>query len=81
MALEDLSMFRSIPSATVFYPSDAVSMERASELAAQTHGIAFIRTSRPATAVIYANDEQFAVGKAKVVKSNGIYLLFLLCIR
>ncbi|KAH9392647.1 Transketolase-like protein 2 [Tyrophagus putrescentiae] len=70
MALEDLAMFRSIPSATVFYPSDAVSMERAAELAAQTHGIAFIRTSRPATPVIYSATEPFAVGQAKVVKSS-----------
>lgn len=71
MALEDIAMFRTIPNATVFYPSDAVSMERATELAAQTTGIVFIRTSRPATPVIYKNDEPFAVGKAKVVKTNG----------
>ena len=70
MALEDLAMFRSIPDATVFYPSDGVSMERATELAAQTTGIAFIRTSRPATPVIYANNEPFAIGKAKVVRSS-----------
>lgn len=36
MALEDLAMFRSIPTATVFYPSDAVSTEKAVELAANT---------------------------------------------
>lgn len=71
MALEDLAMFRSIPEAVVFYPSDAVSMERAAELAAQTHGIAFIRTSRPATPVIYDGaKEQFAIGRAKVVRKS-----------
>lgn len=32
MALEDIAMFRAIPGATVFYPSDAVSTERAVEL-------------------------------------------------
>lgn len=63
-------MFRAIPNSIVFYPADAVSMERASELAAQLFGIVFIRTSRPATPVIYANDEPFAVGKAKVVRSS-----------
>lgn len=36
MALEDLAMFRAIPTCTVFYPSDAVSTERAVELAANT---------------------------------------------
>jgi transketolase len=67
MALEDLAMFRAIPGATVFYPSDAVSTERAAELAANTKGITFIRTSRPNTPVIYQNDEKFEIGKAKVV--------------
>ena len=66
MALEDLSMFRSIPGSTVFYPSDAVSTERAVELAANTEGVCFIRTSRPNVPVIYNNDEPFEVGKAKV---------------
>lgn len=70
MALEDIAMFRTIPTATVFYPSDAVSMERATELAAQNHGIAFIRTSRPATPVVYPNDTVFAVGKAHVIRSS-----------
>lgn len=36
MALEDLAMFRAIPTCTVFYPSDAVSAERAVELSANT---------------------------------------------
>ncbi|CAG2110780.1 unnamed protein product [Medioppia subpectinata] len=46
-------------------------MERAMELCAQSHGIAFIRTSRPTFPVIYKNDEPFAVGKAKVVRKYG----------
>ncbi len=66
MALEDISMFRSVPGSTVFYPSDAVSCERAVELAANTKGVCFIRTSRPNTAVIYDNNEHFAIGQAKV---------------
>ena len=74
MALEDLAMFRSIPGSTVFYPSDAVSCERAVELAANTAGVCFIRTSRPNIATIYDNNEPFAVGKAKVK------LLILYCI-
>uniref|UniRef100_A0A452QT96 Transketolase n=1 Tax=Ursus americanus TaxID=9643 RepID=A0A452QT96_URSAM len=67
MALEDLAMFRSIPTATVFYPSDAVSTEKAVELAANTKGICFIRTSRPENAIIYNNNEDFQVKQAKVV--------------
>lgn len=66
MALEDIAMFRAIPRCTVFYPSDAVSCERAVELAANTKYMTFIRSSRPATAVLYNNDETFDIGKAKV---------------
>ncbi|XP_018306430.1 transketolase-like protein 2 isoform X1 [Mycetomoellerius zeteki] len=71
MGLEDIAMFRTVPGSTIFYPSDAVSTERAVELAANTKGICFIRTSRPATAVLYKNDETFIVGKAKVIKSSA----------
>lgn len=70
MGLEDIAMFRTIPGSTIFYPSDAVSTERAVELAANTKGVCFIRTSRPNTAVIYDNAEQFQVGKAKIVKQS-----------
>ncbi|XP_052779493.1 transketolase-like [Mya arenaria] len=70
MALEDLAMFRSIPGSTVFYPSDAVSCERAVELAANTPGVCFIRTSRPNVPIIYGNDEVFEAGKAKVVRRS-----------
>ncbi|XP_073430282.1 transketolase isoform X1 [Dendrobates tinctorius] len=70
MALEDLSMFRAVPSATVFYPSDAVSTEKAVELAANKKGISFIRTSRPENAVIYNNNEEFKIGEAKVVQQS-----------
>ena len=51
MALEDLAMFRALPGSTILYPSDAISCERAVELAVNTKGIFFIRTSRPATPV------------------------------
>lgn len=70
MGLEDIAMFRTIPGSTVFYPSDAVSTERAVELAANTSGVCFIRTSRPNTAVIYENNQKFEVGKAHVVRQS-----------
>ncbi|KAG9332424.1 hypothetical protein JZ751_014522 [Albula glossodonta] len=71
MGLEDMAMFRALPTATVFYPSDGVSTEKAVELAANTKGICFIRTSRPESAIIYNSNEDFHVGQAKVVyKSN-----------
>ncbi|GAB0099150.1 transketolase [Sergentomyia squamirostris] len=70
MGLEDLALFRTIPGSTIFYPADAVSCERAVEISANTKGVCFIRTSRPNTAVIYANDELFQIGQAKIVKKS-----------
>jgi len=70
MALEDIAMFRSLPGCTLFYPSDAVACEMATQLAANTRGICFIRVSRPATPVVYANDEPFAIGKAKILRKS-----------
>jgi len=43
MALEDLGLFRALPGSMVLYPSDAVSMEKAVELAANFRGIVYIR--------------------------------------
>ncbi|CAH2054995.1 unnamed protein product, partial [Iphiclides podalirius] len=71
MGLEDLALFRSVPDCTVFYPSDAVATERAVELAANTRGICYIRTSRPATALLYPNGETFKVGQAKIVRESA----------
>merc|ERR1712018_1105075 len=68
MALEYLAMFQSLPGCTVFYPSDAVAMERAVELAASTRGITFLRAGRPQVPVVYANDEHFQIGKAKILR-------------
>jgi transketolase len=71
MALEDLAMMRAITGATVLYPSDAVSAERLVETAARTPGIVYIRTSRPKTKVLYANDEAFPVGGSKTLRTSA----------
>jgi transketolase len=71
MALEDLAMMRALLDTTVLYPSDAVSAERLVEAAARTRGIVYIRTSRPKTPVIYANDEAFPVGGSKTLRSSA----------
>jgi transketolase len=71
MALEDFAMMRSIAGSVCLYPSDAVSCEKAVELVANTKGITYIRTTRGATPVVYANEEVFEVGKCKVHKKAG----------
>ena len=75
MALEDIGMFRSIPNCVVFYPSDAVSCERAVELAANYKDMTFIRATRGNTPVIYENNEVFEIGKAKVREEMGETIL------
>lgn len=59
MALEDLGLFRSVPDSVVLYPSDAISAERAVELAANHRGMVYIRTSRPDAKLLYDNNEVF----------------------
>jgi len=71
MALEDIAMFRAVKNCIVFYPSDAVSAERAVELCANTPNMCYIRTSRPATINVHANDAVFEVGKGKVVRESA----------
>jgi transketolase len=71
MGLEDLALFRALPGSTVLYPSDAVSAERLTELAARTPGICYLRTSRPKTPVIYANEEEFPVPGFKVLREGA----------
>jgi len=71
MGLEDLAMMRAIPNSTVLYPSDAVAAERLVAAAAGLKGATYIRTSRPATPVLYANAEEFPIGGSKVVRSSA----------
>ena len=71
MGLEDLAMTCAEPNYTVFYPSDATSAWRAIELAAGIDGPAYVRTSRPKTAILYGPDEAFAAGRSKVVRKSA----------
>jgi transketolase len=70
MGLEDMAMFRPIPGCVVFYPSDAVSSEACVAAAAVHKGLVYLRTSRPATPVLYPAGESFAVGGSKVLRKG-----------
>lgn len=71
MGLEDIAMMRAIPNALVFYPSDAVSTAHLVKAMADYHGIAYLRTSRPKTPVIYSSDDEFPPGGCKVLRSGS----------
>lgn len=70
MALEDIAMFRTIQHSIIFYPSDAVSMERAVELAVNTNGLVYIKGGKSKHKIIYHHNEEFQIGKAKVLRNN-----------
>jgi len=70
MALEDLAMMRALVKSTVLYPSDAVCAEKCVEAAARAEGIVYIRTSRPKTPILYANDEAFPIGGSKTLRRS-----------
>jgi transketolase len=70
MGLEDMAMFRAIPDSVVLYPSDGVSTEHLVARMADHHGISYLRTSRPKTPVIYANDDTFHIGGSKVLRQT-----------
>src|SRR3989338_773449 len=71
MGLADIAMFRALPGSTVLYPSDAVSTFKLVKLMADHQGLDYIRTTRPATAVIYDKKEEFSIGGSKVLVQSA----------
>ena len=70
MGLEDLAMFRPIPGCLVLYPSDAASTEACVATMAAHAGMAYIRTTRPATPLLYGPGEPFPAGGSKVLRKG-----------
>jgi transketolase len=70
MALEDMAMMRSVPGCAVLYPCDGMSTERLVVEMTKRHGMAYMRTSRPKTPVIYGPEETFPIGGSKVLRES-----------
>ena len=70
MALEDLAMLRAVHGSVVLYPSDANQASKLVAVMAGHKGISYLRTTRTATPVIYAPDEEFEVGGSRVVRGS-----------
>ncbi len=68
MGLEDLTIFRAIPNIVVLYPSDIISAEKSVELAANHVGMVYIKGERNQRPILYENDEQFEIGKSKLLR-------------
>src|SRR5919201_4004842 len=59
MGLEDLAMFRAVHGSTVLYPADATSTVALVDAMAGTPGVSYLRTTRGAHPVLYADGETF----------------------
>jgi transketolase len=68
MGLEDLAIFRPIPGCVVLYPCDAFQTEACLEAAAKRPGLTYIRTTRPATPLLYSRADEFEIGGSKVLR-------------
>ncbi|MCY8641073.1 transketolase family protein [Bacillus haynesii] len=69
-AIEDMGVLRSFPNMTVIMGSDYHSTRKLIRQAANTYGPMYLRFTRDAVPVIYDENEEFIIGKAKKLK-NG----------
>ena len=65
MGLEDIAVFRAIHGSVVLHPCDGNQTVKLVAAMADVEGISYLRTLRPATAVIYAPDEEFEIGGSR----------------
>ena len=70
MAIEDLALFRALAGSTVLYPADGPSTVALTERMATLDGISYLRSTREATPLLYANDDDFPVGGSKTLASS-----------
>ena len=70
MGLEDIAAFRAIHGSVVLHPCDGNQTAKLVAAMADFDGISYLRTLRPATAVIYGPDEEFDIGGSRVLRSS-----------
>jgi len=61
---------RAVHGSTVLHPCDANQTAKLVAAMADTDGISYLRTLRPATPVLYSPDEEFAIGGSRVLRSS-----------
>jgi transketolase len=70
MGLEDLAAFRAVHGSTVLYPCDANQTAALVVTMADTRGIAYLRTTRGETPVLYRPSENFRIGGCKILRGS-----------
>ncbi|MBR3585943.1 MAG: transketolase family protein [Oscillospiraceae bacterium] len=69
-AIEDMGILRTIPNMTVIMPADYTSAKTLVKAAAKFNGPVYLRFTRDAVPVIYEENEEFEIGKAKLLRDG-----------
>jgi len=69
-AIEDMGILRTIPNMTVIMPADYSSARKLVRAAAEYEGPVYLRFTRDAVPVIYDENEEFEIGKAKKLREG-----------
>jgi transketolase len=76
MSVEDIGLACSLPGFVVISPADEVAMRALIKLAASTYGPMFIRAGRVKVPIVYAPDQQFAIGKSiQLIDGSDVTLI------
>lgn len=68
--IEDMGIMRTLPNMTVVMPADYISARKLTRAAAEYNGPCYLRFTRDAVPRIYDEDEEFELGKAKILKDG-----------
>jgi transketolase len=70
-SLEDVALMRGLPNMTVIVPADEVETRQATFAIAEWSGPVYMRLGRYPVPRLYAEDYQFAIGRASVLREPG----------
>jgi len=70
MPFEDMGIMRNIPKLIIFEPCDPVSLKKLVQKSAYHQGCTYMRLHRKPVTLIYPEDEEFELGKGKVLKDG-----------
>ncbi len=71
MAFEDIGVLRPIPDITIVEPTDNAMMAKLLPIIAETYGVFYVRYPRRMTVPVYDDNEDFTIGKAKLLKDGS----------
>ena len=71
MALEDISMIKSILKSIILYPSDATSTVKLVEQMLNNQSLTYLRLTREKTPVLYPTTTEFPIGGSHILKESS----------